>query len=191
MSQSGYTAWNVTAGEVPTTAYWNILGYNDASFNTGNGFNDGIIIARHFAAGAAGTTAVRPNYLQATGNTNGTTTRSVSSSNYLVPGTILTYTTGSTNELLQIWGYGLVQAVGGGCGMIIQINGTNVGRRTYTENTNYESHYPTALFLASANTTYTIRMLVLASGSTTICDATNDTAQAFQGNLEMIAWGKS
>lgn len=47
MSSSGYIAWAVTAGEVPTTAYWNILGYNDASFNTGNGFNDGIIIPRH------------------------------------------------------------------------------------------------------------------------------------------------
>lgn len=48
MSASGYTAWSVTAGETPTTAYWNILGYNDASFNTGNGFNDAILIARHF-----------------------------------------------------------------------------------------------------------------------------------------------
>lgn len=49
MSSSGYTAWNVTAGEVPTTAYWNILGSNDASFNTGNGFNDGIILPRHIS----------------------------------------------------------------------------------------------------------------------------------------------
>lgn len=47
MSSSGYVAWGVTAGEIPTTAYWNILGYNDASFNTGNGFNDSIIIPRH------------------------------------------------------------------------------------------------------------------------------------------------
>lgn len=51
MSQSGYTSWSVTAGEVPTTAMWNILGSNDASFNTGNGFNDGIILTRHIGAG--------------------------------------------------------------------------------------------------------------------------------------------
>jgi hypothetical protein len=50
MASSGYQAWAVTAGEVPTTAYWNILGYNDASFNTGNGFNDGIIVPRHFSS---------------------------------------------------------------------------------------------------------------------------------------------
>lgn len=52
MSQSGYIAWNVTAGEVPTTAMWNILGANDAAFNTGNGFNDGAIIGRHLASSA-------------------------------------------------------------------------------------------------------------------------------------------
>lgn len=30
----GYQAWSVTASEQPTTAYWNILGSNDAAFNT-------------------------------------------------------------------------------------------------------------------------------------------------------------
>lgn len=49
MASSGYATWTVTAGEVPTTSKWNILGGNDAAFNTGNGFNDGIITPRHFA----------------------------------------------------------------------------------------------------------------------------------------------
>lgn len=48
MSSSGYQAWSVTAGEIPTTSKWNTLGSNDASFNTGNGFNDAIIQPRHF-----------------------------------------------------------------------------------------------------------------------------------------------
>ena len=52
MSQSGYTPWAVTAGEVPTTAYWNILGANDASFNSGTGINDGAIGSRQIAAHA-------------------------------------------------------------------------------------------------------------------------------------------
>ncbi len=34
MSVPGYSAWSVTAGEQPTTSYWNILGSNDAAFNT-------------------------------------------------------------------------------------------------------------------------------------------------------------
>lgn len=29
-----YTAWSVIAGEVPTTAKWNLLGANDAEFNS-------------------------------------------------------------------------------------------------------------------------------------------------------------
>jgi len=51
MSSSGYTLWSVTAGEQPTTAKWNLLGSNDASFNTGLGFNDQILIARHLSTG--------------------------------------------------------------------------------------------------------------------------------------------
>jgi hypothetical protein len=51
MSSSGYTAQTFIAGEVPTTTIWNLLWSNDASFNSGNGFNDGIITSRHLAAG--------------------------------------------------------------------------------------------------------------------------------------------
>lgn len=49
MSSTGYTPWVVTVGEQPTTAYWNLLGANDASFNNGQGFNDNIIAWRHLS----------------------------------------------------------------------------------------------------------------------------------------------
>lgn len=49
MPSSGYTAITFVAGEQPTTAKWNLIGSNDASFNTGLGFNDDIILARHIA----------------------------------------------------------------------------------------------------------------------------------------------
>lgn len=63
MSSSGYTAWSVSAGEIPTTAYWNILGANDASFNTGNGFNDGLLLPRHYGAGSVTKPALeKPHY---------------------------------------------------------------------------------------------------------------------------------
>jgi hypothetical protein len=58
MPSSGYTAISFTAGEQPTTAKWNLVGSNDASFNTGNGFNDGIIIPRHFASNAVNQSVV-------------------------------------------------------------------------------------------------------------------------------------
>jgi hypothetical protein len=49
MPSSGYTANSFTAGQQPTTTIWNELWANDASFNSGAGFNDGIIITRHYA----------------------------------------------------------------------------------------------------------------------------------------------
>lgn len=52
MPSSGYTAWSVVADEQPTTAKWNIIGSNMASFNNGNGFEDSIILTRHLNAGA-------------------------------------------------------------------------------------------------------------------------------------------
>jgi hypothetical protein len=51
MPSSGYTANSFTANQQPTTAIWNELWANDASFNSGAGFNDSIIITRHIAAG--------------------------------------------------------------------------------------------------------------------------------------------
>lgn len=54
MASSNYAAWSVVAGEQPTTAKWNILGTNDAAFNTGQGLNDGAIVARHLSASALG-----------------------------------------------------------------------------------------------------------------------------------------
>lgn len=54
MSSSGYALWSVVAGEQPTTSKWNILGNNDAAFNAGVGFNDGVIVSRHMAANSVG-----------------------------------------------------------------------------------------------------------------------------------------
>lgn len=47
-----YTAWSVTAGEVPTSTKWNILGTNDAGFNDGTNIVAGAINNTHIAANA-------------------------------------------------------------------------------------------------------------------------------------------
>lgn len=191
MASSGYITWAVTAGEQPTTAYWNILGSNDASFNSGSGFNDGIILTRHLAAGSVNTTAMRPNYLVSTGNNNGTGSRQTSSTSFTVTGTSLSYTTGTTNELLDIRGYGLVQGASAGSGLVIQVNGTTVGVRGYSDTTTYVTHYPYAMYAATANSSYTITLLCIASGSTNICNSTGDNGNFFSPLLEMIAWSKT
>jgi hypothetical protein len=180
MASSGYTLWSVVAGEQPTTAKWNILGNNDASFNSGVGFNDGVI----------GTRLMKPNYAQSTVNNNGTGTRSVGTSNYNVPGVSITYTTGVTNEMIYIFGSALLQSTAGGSGLVIQQGGANVTRRTYTEVTNYLTHYPKGVFLANANTTYTFVMVVIPSGTSTICNSNTDAAQNFHPSLELIAWSR-
>jgi hypothetical protein len=87
MPSSGYVLWSVTAGEQPTTAKWNLLGSNDASFNAGNGLNDSVIVARHLANGSV--TPPAANDLTKAVNRQNITTNSV-----------------VTNQLIQYgWGY--------------------------------------------------------------------------------------
>jgi len=44
-----YQPWSVVAFEVPTSAKWNILGSNDASFNNGIGIGNNAIVTRHIS----------------------------------------------------------------------------------------------------------------------------------------------
>lgn len=71
MPSSGYQTFTFTAGEQPTTAKWSLIPSNDASFNNGNGFNDSILVARHFATNAVpaagiATSAITLGYAQIT-----------------------------------------------------------------------------------------------------------------------------
>jgi len=50
MPSSGYTALTFVADELLTSTKMNMMAANDASFNNGNGFNDGILVTRHFGA---------------------------------------------------------------------------------------------------------------------------------------------
>lgn len=92
MASSGYTAITFVASEQPTTAKWNLIGSNDASFNTGNGFNDNIIIARHVAPDAItpeklltgnGTTWVYQNWTPTISNTGGSISATVNYAKYV------------------------------------------------------------------------------------------------------------
>lgn len=58
MASSGYAAITFVANEQPTTAKWNLIGSNDSSFNLGTGFEDGVIVARHYAANSIGNAAI-------------------------------------------------------------------------------------------------------------------------------------
>lgn len=68
MPSSGYTAVTFVADQLLTSTIMNQMAANDAAFNNGNGFNDNIIVARHYGAASIPTTAyqassVTPNKL--------------------------------------------------------------------------------------------------------------------------------
>lgn len=48
-----YQSWSVVFGEQPSSAKWNILGANDASFNDGTGITDGVIKPEHLKDGSS------------------------------------------------------------------------------------------------------------------------------------------
>lgn len=100
MASSGYTAITFVANEQPTTAKWNLIGSNDASFNSGNGFEDGIIIARHLAANilANATTAINK-----TIDANGWTVYNLGALKlYLKRGTLSSALAGNTWSALSV-----------------------------------------------------------------------------------------
>lgn len=51
-----YASWSVSFGEQPSTAKWNILGTNDASFNDGTGIAADKIEPAHLATGLSSST---------------------------------------------------------------------------------------------------------------------------------------
>lgn len=59
MPSSGYTTITFVADELLTSSKMNDMAANDDSFNTGLGFDDGIIVARHMASASVGDAAWR------------------------------------------------------------------------------------------------------------------------------------
>lgn len=57
-----YTAWSVSYGEQPSSAKWNLLGANDASFNDGTGLPVGtcVQVAQNVTTAAATGTTIIP-----------------------------------------------------------------------------------------------------------------------------------
>ncbi len=86
MPSSGYTADSFTANEQPTTAKFNELWTNDASFNTANGLNDAVIVNRHIAAGAVTGSQLANSTVTATQIANNTITAGQIANNTVTAG---------------------------------------------------------------------------------------------------------
>lgn len=176
MSASGYTAWSVTAGEIPTTAYWNILGSNDASFNNGNGINDSAIVTRHIAPHNVTNITYVYNETPATASTNaGTTFTDVGG------WTTGTFTTSGGDVILNVNFACWMSAAALGSEFRVQINGST----NYPSNSGWHffwnvggTHWPFSrtLWLTSLPaSTYTVKLQAKASTSGTVNFDPNDS----------------
>lgn len=116
----GYSADSFTAGEQPTTAKWNKLWTNDASFNDGTGIGTNAI-----AAASLATNAITLGYAQIT-----TTFTSSSTSIFDVTGLSVTVTipAGSRNvKITAHFPYIIHSASGPTLDMVIDKGGTVLG----------------------------------------------------------------
>lgn len=141
---------------------------------------------------AVTTSKTKPEYRFLTTPHNGTGTRSASASNFIAPGTVLDYTTGSTPEVIELYASGLINGASAGHGMVIRQGTTWLGRRSYSGIAGlHNTHHCYAQFEAAANTAYSFHIYVLASSTTDICNATGDVAQGYHPQLDLIAWGRT
>lgn len=143
------------------------------------------------ASGRLSGGAIAPNYAKSTGNTTGTTTRQGGTTSTTVSGVSISYTTGASPEVIEIWGQALMSSTAGGLGIGIRANGTMISRRTYTDTAVWQTHTPHAIFEAAASTTYTFDLWIYAVGTYTVTNATTDISPNYHPNLELIAWGKN
>lgn len=130
-----YSADTFVADEQPTTAKWNKLWSNDASFNDGTGIADDAIIARHIADNVIGVSALAASaiilgYDDKTDGSFDTTSTTV----VQVTGLSLTFTAPGTRDVLLIGYTPSLYASGTNRGELSLWNGT-VGSGTKLNHT--------------------------------------------------------
>lgn len=148
--------------------------------------------------GAVTTRKVKPTYIVMNGN-NGASRQTFPSANttYSVVGTSTSYTSGPTNEILDISGTGLCNpgASGAGAQLFIAVGGTAVSKSHYFGVNNvHATGNPRCLYPIAANTTVTIdlRYRTVAAGGE-ICNSASDQSNSpsFGSELRIVAWGRT
>lgn len=149
---------------------------------------------------AVSTRKIAANYVILNGSTGTTTRQTMTAINttYQITGSVITYTSGPTNELLDISGTALINpGASSDSHTFIAINGNQVGRSFYIQTPNvYITAVPHAYYPIAANTTVTIDMRYRTGpGSTTatVCNATTDQSQSpsYGIELRLLAWGRT
>lgn len=185
--------WAVVYGEVPSASKWSQLGTNDNALATAAGIDDLAILTRHINDKAATTRKLKPTYFKLVGDNGSASTRQTFNSNTptVAQGTQFSYTTGPTTEVLILDSVLLITETADSNAAFF-VNGAKVSNVYYKSDKTYTSVYPSAIFEAAANTTYTIDVRVWGSQPVTIANAIQDRTASnnFGPETHLLAFGR-
>lgn len=104
----------------------------------------------------------------------------------------MTYTSGPTNEVLQIFGTCIALGTQAGSQALIGVNGVPVGKSDYDDQSNmYKGRFGHAIYEIAANTTVTIALMAKIPGGTlTIGNQLSDATNGYSPQLGVTAFGR-
>lgn len=134
---------------------------------------------------------MKPTYAYVAGSTGGSR-QSIGTAWTAVQGASLSYTSGPTTEVLQIFGTCIANATAAGSTFLIGVNGVPVGKSDYDDqNGTFKGRSGYALYEIAANTTVTIALLgKAASGTVAIGNAAADVANNYSPHLGIVAFAR-
>lgn len=188
---ASYVSITFVANELLTSTKMNQMAANDAGFNDGTALADGIIVTRHLADKNVTTQKMKPTYTYDAGSTGGTR-QSIGTSWTAVTGASRSYTSGSTTEVLYIFGTCIANATAAGSQFIIGANGTPVGKSDYDDQSGtFKGRMGFMIYEIAANTTVTFALLgKAASGTVAVGNAAADVSNNYSPQLGIIAFGR-
>jgi hypothetical protein len=134
---------------------------------------------------------MKPSYSYVAGSTGGAR-QSISTSWTAVQGASVSYTSGPTTEVLQIFGSCIANATAAGSQFLIGVNGVPVGKSDYDDQSGtFKGRFGHALYEIAANTTVTIALLgKAASGTVAVGNASADLTNNYSPHLGITAFGR-
>lgn len=201
----------------PYMVLWDVTVPQNAVNNSGMTFTDRrnvltIIKAGQFAAGAIATADIandavttakvldkaittrkmKPSYAYVAGSTGGARQSITTGSYQSVQGASISYTSGPTTEILQIFGTCIANATAAGSQFLIGVNGTPVSKSDYDDQSGtFKGRFAHMLYEIAANTTVTISLMgKAASGTVAVGNAAADVTNAYSPHLGITAFGR-
>lgn len=161
---------------------------------------DNAVSTAKIANQSVNTTKMVSKYVVANGSTGSTTRQTFPSANtvYAISGTSISYTSGVTNEVLDLQAMALINPGNTPDGQLyIAVNGTPIGKSHYYAQANvFIPGHVRVFYNIPANTTVTIDLRYRTGGSAgtgTVCNSTTDqsASPSYGVELKLMAWGRT